>query len=577
MIELQKEFARKFFTHRNPYTALRYVDDPAVAVVEITNENSVFYFTNTTLTLPCYIDELKARWNRWLLDRHGGRSGLAEAWTNVDGQCALLPEEDPARGNVVLPMKWLYQDPAEARYVGERSPARVDAMVRFFFELERRYYGQMRGQLKEIGIKVPITGTNQTFCPASNYADAVNDFMSRNNYWCHPNVHAKPFFTFRNRAMVNSEIPRVSNPVAEVASSTVAGKPMIVPEFNFPWPIEYRAEGLLLVTAYACLQDWDGLLFFTYNPDRNTLEWFGNQSDPVRWGEYPAAALLFHRQDVDAARNTVHVAYSERDVFTAAPSHGRARSSPFRFLPYISKVRNDYFDETYTGDADAVVVPRDPARERYATAPRVVFLAGRAGGEPDAATGEKADPIRDYRLFAEAAKQWGLLDYGDFAALEKRYTSDTGQLALDHGRGVFTVNAPRTKAAVGFLGEAGPMDVGAVTIECATPFAAVVVTSLDGLPLGESKRMLVTAVARAENTGQAFTDNKRSVPQRGRLPVIAEPVRCKLAIPVPGSAIVYPLDETGKRRGRLAASTASGAVHVSLEEAKSPWCEVAVE
>jgi hypothetical protein len=577
MIELQKEFAEKFFTHRNPYTGLRYVDDPAVAVVEITNENSVFYFSNTTLTLPCYVDELESRWNRWLLDRYGSRRGLAEAWTNADGQCALLAEEHPARSSVVLPMKWLYQDPVDAAYVGERSPARVNAMVRFFVGLQRRYYGRMREHLKRIGIRVPITGTNQTFCPASNYADAVNDFMSRNNYWCHPNVHAKPFFTFRNLAMVRSEIPRVSNPVAEVASSTVAGKPMIVPEFNFPWPIEYRAEGLLVMTAYACLQDWDGLLFFTYNPDRKTLEWFGNQSDPVRWGEYPAAALMFHRQDAAAARNTVHVAYSESDVFTARPSHGRADSSPYRYVPYVSKVRNYYFQETYAGDADVVVVPHGAPAERFAKARRVVSLADRAHRRRGAAVGEKVDPIGDYRLFAESAKKWGLLDYDDFANLEQRYASDTGQLCLDRGRGVFTIDTPRTKGAVGFVGEAGPIDLGGWTLDCATPFAAVVATSLDGRPLGESGHLLVTAVARAENTGQAFYQGKRSVPQRGRLPVIAEPVRGELAIQVPGPTIVYPLDETGKRRSRLATSFDSGTLEMRLEESKSPWCEVVVE
>jgi len=37
MIELQKDYATKLLTHRNPYTGLRYVDDPAVALVEITN------------------------------------------------------------------------------------------------------------------------------------------------------------------------------------------------------------------------------------------------------------------------------------------------------------------------------------------------------------------------------------------------------------------------------------------------------------------------------------------------------------------------------------------------------------
>ncbi|NQT12860.1 MAG: beta-galactosidase, partial [Planctomycetes bacterium] len=569
MIELQKEFAEEFFTHLNPYTGLRYVDDPAVAVLEITNENSLFYFHNTTLTLPRYVDELRTRWNQWLIEQYGDRDGLARAWTNADGRCALLADEDPARSSVFLPMKHLYQDPAGVDFVGQRSPARVDAMVRFFFDLQRRYYREMRGRLEEIGVRVPVTGTNQTFCPASNFADSVNDFMSRNNYWCHPNVHAKPFFTFRNLAMVNSDIPSTSNPVVEIASSTVAGKPMIVPEFNFPWPIEHRAEGLLLVTAYACLQDWDGLLFFTYNPQRKTLEWFGNQSDPVRWGEFPAAALMFHRNDVAAARNTVHVAYSESDVFTAGPSHGRAKSSPYRYLSYISKVRNTYFQETYTGDADMVVVPGRKREASYANAPRALFLADHAG--------DKTDPLRDYRLFAEAAKRWGLLDFDDVASLETRYTSDTGQLALDRSPGLFTVNTPRTQAAVGFLAAAGPVELGSITVDCTTGFAAVVATSLDAKPLAASKRILITAVARAENTGQAFSNNKRSVPQRGRPPVIVEPVRANVSIALSGPAVVYALDETGKRRTELTVTSEAGMLRLRLDEAKSPWCEVVVE
>ena len=34
MIELQKDYATRLLTHRNPYTGLRYVDEPAVAVIE---------------------------------------------------------------------------------------------------------------------------------------------------------------------------------------------------------------------------------------------------------------------------------------------------------------------------------------------------------------------------------------------------------------------------------------------------------------------------------------------------------------------------------------------------------------
>lgn len=42
LIEAQKQYARELLTHVNKYRNVRYADDPAVAIVEITNENSFF-------------------------------------------------------------------------------------------------------------------------------------------------------------------------------------------------------------------------------------------------------------------------------------------------------------------------------------------------------------------------------------------------------------------------------------------------------------------------------------------------------------------------------------------------------
>ena len=42
LIELQKEYARQLLSHLNPYTRLKYSDDPAIAVIEINNENSLY-------------------------------------------------------------------------------------------------------------------------------------------------------------------------------------------------------------------------------------------------------------------------------------------------------------------------------------------------------------------------------------------------------------------------------------------------------------------------------------------------------------------------------------------------------
>ena len=42
LIELQKEYAKNLLTHVNPYTKLEYRNEPAIAIVEILNENGIY-------------------------------------------------------------------------------------------------------------------------------------------------------------------------------------------------------------------------------------------------------------------------------------------------------------------------------------------------------------------------------------------------------------------------------------------------------------------------------------------------------------------------------------------------------
>lgn len=83
MIELQRNYARDLLTHLNPYTKTRYVDEPAVAIIEINNENSLVGFcTDTTIfTIPeRYLAELRRQWNEWLKARYRTTSALRRVW-----------------------------------------------------------------------------------------------------------------------------------------------------------------------------------------------------------------------------------------------------------------------------------------------------------------------------------------------------------------------------------------------------------------------------------------------------------------------------------------------------------------
>lgn len=69
MIAQQKAYARTLLLHRNPYTGMTYVADPAIAVIEINNENGLMHsWLNALLdnSPPAYQAELGTLWQRWL-------------------------------------------------------------------------------------------------------------------------------------------------------------------------------------------------------------------------------------------------------------------------------------------------------------------------------------------------------------------------------------------------------------------------------------------------------------------------------------------------------------------------------
>ena len=83
LIAAQKKYARDLLGHRNPHTGLTYAEDPAVAMVEITNENSLFMWSAPRVLprLPePYAKLLAAQWNAWLAARYGGNAELRKAW-----------------------------------------------------------------------------------------------------------------------------------------------------------------------------------------------------------------------------------------------------------------------------------------------------------------------------------------------------------------------------------------------------------------------------------------------------------------------------------------------------------------
>src|SRR5262249_25574428 len=80
VIKRNIELELLLMTHRNPYRDnLAYGEDPAIAQIEVTNEDGVFFYSFDH-PAPPFARMLEARWIAWLTKKYGSDAGLARAW-----------------------------------------------------------------------------------------------------------------------------------------------------------------------------------------------------------------------------------------------------------------------------------------------------------------------------------------------------------------------------------------------------------------------------------------------------------------------------------------------------------------
>lgn len=495
LIELQKEYATKLLCHVNPYTGLALIDDPAVMTIQVNNEDSIFRGTEDIKDekgiIP-YREELQRRFNKYLLAKYDTRKSLAKAWT-FNGICALGEEEDPEAGTVLFPEGSFYQvvnDPMGDWKDGV-SPARYADFMEFGISVNRRYYGTMIDHIRSLGAKVPINTSNLLNGTADVYSHTDGDIMENNTYFNHPMppFHQETLVVPGMREYVTSNPLTVhkdglflrTDMIQMACTAVVEGKPFILSEWNEYGVNPFHSTAFLSMAAYACLNDWDGLMLYCYHtseswndqPDDVITDIFDAYNDPSLICQFGFMATLFLKGLVRPAKHQVDVVFTKNDLLTLPPSF----SMPNTYLPYITKLRNVFLDQgdSYTGDADVAVTAGFVNSGDLSQADHAVYFAWssyrdamrRASGEgrlerlaaendetlPGAKLGDQTLVFNDisslaghgdYTAFAAnvdaAFKRWGLLPH-DRGLVGNALVSDTGELAFDPEEGTFRIRA----------------------------------------------------------------------------------------------------------------------------------------
>lgn len=442
-----------------------------------------------------------------------GDFGLRHLTLRRGGSLGLKPGESLEAGTVE----------AAARTQG--SPRGL-AWTRFLAETERAYTDGMRAYLKnDLGVEAAIIDTQASYGGiAGIYRESFNDFIDMHAYWQHPQFPGRPWdganWRIPNTPMVDE---KDGGNLARLAVYRVAGKPFTVSEYDHPAPSHYAAEMFPMIASFAALQDWDGLFQFDWggtNPDsRRITGYFSLQQHPAKLAFLPAAALMFRRGDVEAARATALLSIPSGQV------------------------------EEFTAE--------------NVSASAAWKQAGVTAGD-----------MLDHRLGLRFT-QSGTLG----AEVEQAAPS---RVAWDAEARLYTVDAPAAKAVVGrCTGRTLRLGGAEFTVKPnPRDFAVLTLSAMDGQPLTQSRRWLLAAAGNVENTGMGWNAEHTSVgTQWGSAPTICEGIaaRVTLAVGVP-SAKVYALDGAGARAGEVQVSTAEGRLSFDISPRfKTLWYEIVVE
>jgi Cellulase (glycosyl hydrolase family 5). len=493
--EAWRRFADNLLTRKNPYTGLTWAEDPALIGICPVNENPLFNRIS----------------GKYIRERYDAAFKAAHPREPLDG-------------------------PAFNRFIHETN-ARADA----------RMFAHLRG----LGVKALLTGANYTIAQGLAYVRQHYDYVDCHSYWDHPKFPGKSWAPPYRFAQNSALAARATMP-ARMMPTRIFGRPFAVTEFNFCRPNQNRAEGALLMPAYASLQDWDAMYNFQYAMSDDMAinggvqNYFAIATDPIGLVGDRVGSFVFQRGDIAPGKNAVVYAARPAEAFS---SIGRLFPHDFNAVGLVSRIGS---------------FPGEPA-EAFAKMPG---LAGVVTGAIPAPTGRlPAKTVLSESNLVLKLEREGVLPKGSANADHTRFTSDTGEIELNSAERTFKIVTPRGEH---FFAQQGSKLRGErVSVSGVTRRAAISVLAIDPpdsagkIPgLADARRILVTHLTDALPEGMKFANADRKLLENwGKGPHLLHRGEAELSLRLPaGDWKAWAVDATGARRGEVAL-TRSGDAH----------------
>ncbi|WP_373496063.1 T9SS type A sorting domain-containing protein [Aquiflexum sp.] len=471
-----KNWVEYLFTEVNPHTGLALKDDPAVGLIQMKNEDGIFFWTIQGVQ-PSLMSEMQSQYHEWLLAKYGSIGQAYAAWQNL----APIDGDNPANGKMGLYIIW----EATQTQTGGKDK-RITDQIHFYSDVQRGFYQEVYDHLRTMGCQQLINTNNwKTADPlrlfdAERYTNDVADVIAVNRYYSPQHVGANSGWRIDpGHHYVGASVLHLPHRLP-INVKHVKGKPFIISESAWNLPHKYQAEGPFLIASYSALNGFDAYYWFTpRSPGFDAEPYFtwtnldGGQHPLSRWnvstpgqvGMFPANALMYRMGYIQQAPVLVHEGRTLQSIYE-------------RKIPIIAEENSfdpnrDSYDNIGGGDATTKVAP-------------IAYLAGRVSVEYD--TGSDTERI--------SSQLDELLDFQN-----RKITSATGQLTWDYEQGMCLLDAPSAQGICGFPGEKHSYELSSVKIETTNDYVVVNVVAMDNKTLSSSEHVLIQIGTKYQPTG----------------------------------------------------------------------------
>ena len=541
-----KAWVKQLYTTINPHTGLALKDEPAVAIIQIENEDSVFFWTLGAIK-PELLKMIQAQFSQWLKTKYGSLSAAKQRWGNATHQ-----GDDLSSGTVGLYPIYELTLPAKPEIA-----ARIKEQTEFYADVQRTFYDDMAKYYRDMGCKQLINANNWRTASQSRLLDLERwtnsgvEVLAVNKYF--EPQHKGPNDGWRIEPGDQYGAPSALKNPTDLPTNIkhVSGHPMMVTEGAWNLPNKYQTEGPLLIAAYGGLTGLDA--FFWFGPSATTFDrqpyytWanINGQYPMNRWttstpgeiGMFPANALIHRLGYVKEGK----VVSEERSINSMLN-----REVPQLFEEQSFDPNRDFVIGDKSNDGKNVLSP-------------LTFLTGQV---------ETSYERRQDTLVLHT-------DLNKLIDMEKRTVkSVSGQHQLDYKSGIFTLNTPQAKAVSGFLNTQKVFQLDEVTINSDNEYATIEVVSMDGQNLSQSKKILlqVGTLFRPTNWNEEAVKFKRNdediegfkITNTGTMPWLGMPAKGSIRIKNRQLKKAVQLDAAGYKLRDLAVNIKAGVVELKL-------------